>query len=144
MEDLQKMEAEKRLTYLVGKGLHKDVLDFFKAGTICYSDCAVPYFPILYTFEVSNGARKEWLDLVRKVEEDYDIRVYHISHCYTSFGELLNLLYVTSYEEEWEKDWYDLEENCPFSYVINLDEPSFSEFGAIGIRIAGGGIIRVA
>ena len=141
---LQKAEAQKRLAYLVSKGLHEDVLDLFKKDTLCCSDCLIPYLPTLYTFKEENGVERKWLEQVRQIEEEYDILVYHISHNLTEFGELLNLLYVTSYDEEWEQDWKDLYENCPLSYVINLDEESFSEFGAIGIRVVAGGIIRVA
>ena len=140
---LQKAEALKRLAYLVSKGLHEDVLEFFKDGKLCFSDC-FSVLPTLYAFEKDNGVSEEWLDKVRKVEEDYDIYVYHVSHCYTTFGELLNLLYVTSYQEEWEDDWIDLKQGYPVTYVINLSEPTFSEFGSIGIKVVAGGIIRVA
>ncbi len=142
--NLLKAEAERRLEYLVKEGLHPDVLDSFRKDVLYYSDCVIHDFPMLCYFTGENGVSQEWLDLVSRVEEEYDIRVYHISHCYTAFGELLNLLYITSAKEEWEEDWEDLRQGYPFSYVINLDEPYCSEFGSIGIRIAHGGIIRIA
>ena len=142
--ELMKQEAEKRLNYLVSKGLHEDVLKMFQNNRLYYSDCLIYDMPILYTFEKGNNVDPEWLRMVKEVEEKYGICVYHITHCYTTFGELLNLIYVTSNEEEWNDDWSDLFQSCPFSYVINLSEPSFSEFGSIGIEVVNGGIVRVA
>ena len=37
--NLQKDEALKRLTYLVSKGLHPDVLKMMKADVLCFSVC---------------------------------------------------------------------------------------------------------
>ena len=141
--NLQKDEALKRLTYLVSKGLHPDVLKMMEADVLCFSDCLIYNEPILYTFEKSGIIKDEWLEKVKKVEKEYDIFVYHVNHCYTAFGELLNLFYVTSHDEEWADDWTDLKEGYPFSYVINLDVPYFSEFGSIGIEVVHGGITRV-
>ncbi len=140
--NLQKKEALRRLEYLVSKGLHPDVLKMMENDLLCCSDCIIHNQPILYTFEKDNNVPGEWIEKVNKAAKDYDIYVYHISHCFTAFGELLNLFYVTSAEDEWEEDWVDLKQGYPFSYVINLDVPYFSEFGSIGIEIAKGGIFR--
>lgn len=55
---------------------------------------------------------------------------------------MLNLLYVNAYEEEWERDKQDLKENYSFSYVVNLDDEIFSEFGSIAFEVKSGGLIR--
>ena len=54
-----------------------------------------------------------WLDAeqlarVRAFEEKYDALVYHVIHCFTTFGELENYLYVSDHPEEWEDDRNDI------------------------------------
>ena len=138
----QKEEALKRLKTLETKGLHPYVRKSLKDSDVVeYSDC-IAQFPILYDFREDNNVNPEWIERVKQVEREYGIYVYHIIHSYTSFGELLSLLYVTSSEEEWDMDHYDLQEGYPFSYVINLTDPLCSEFGSIGIKVCCGGVVR--
>lgn len=70
--------------------------------------------------------------------------VYHILHSYTEFGELLAILYVSQYKEEWKIDREDLKEGITFSYVYNIDCPEYSEFGSIGFAVRFGGLVRTA
>lgn len=89
-----------------------------------------------------------WLDdedmeRVRKFEEMCDALVYNVIECNTEFGKLQNFLYVSKNEEEWEFDTQDIKDGIVFAYVCNLDIPEYSEFGSIGIRNFGGGLVRV-
>lgn len=89
-----------------------------------------------------------WLDeedkeRVRKFEEKYNALVYCVIECNTEFGKLQNFLYVSKNEEEWEFDTQDIKDGIVFAYVCNLDIPEYSEFGSIGIRNFGGGLIRI-
>lgn len=91
----------------------------------------------------------EWDSIVKKVEEENNILVYHITHENTEFGEMLTMLYVSSHEEEWEMDFEDLCDTYEgshyvYAYVYNLTDPQLSEFGRVGIKEAGGGLIRTA
>lgn len=90
-----------------------------------------------------------WLDeedikRVREFEEKFNAVVFNVIECNTEFGRLQNLLYVSENQEEWEYDIEDIKHGMVFSYVYNLDAPDFSEFGSIGIKNFGGGLLRVA
>lgn len=82
------------------------------------------------------------MKMVREFEEKYNALVYHAVHSYTEFGELLSLLYVSDYEEEWPIDHEDIPYGVVMTYTINLDEPMFSEFGSICVKPAAGGLLR--
>lgn len=140
--DNQKKETAKRLRILVDMGLHPVVAENLEQDLISVSDCQIHNYPVLFDFSDDNNIDPKWFERVKEVSDEYGIYVYHIIHCYTSFGELLNLLYVTSYEEEWEREREELKEGYPVSYVINLNIPHYSEFGSIGIKTAMGGIVR--
>lgn len=88
----------------------------------------------------ANDACKE---IVRKLEDEYSVLVYYGIHCGSGFGELLNLLYVSQYPEEWEQDREDLSLSCPMSYVFNLNDDRYSEFGSIMIETRYEGYARV-
>ena len=75
--------------------------------------------------------------------EHEHITPYHIIHSITEFGELLSVLVVSGYEEEWEMDREDLKDGYVFAYVINLNIPLFSEFGSIVVRPSIGGLVRM-
>lgn len=82
------------------------------------------------------------MKIIEKFEEKHNAKVFHLIHCFSEFGELLNLLYVSNYDEEWEQDKQELKENYSFSYVVNLEDECFSEFGSIGYDVKCGGLIR--
>ncbi len=59
-------------------------------------------------------------------------------------GQFLSLLYVSHYEEEWEDDRRELqEEGLSAAYVWNVEE-RFGEIGFIQVKMAQGGLVRVA
>lgn len=96
-----------------------------------------------------HGGMLYWLtteqkEKVLEFEEKYNALVYHVIHDYTEFGELLTLLYVSDYEEEWEYDRNDLKAGYPLAYAVNLDEESVSEFGSVGVKQQFGGLVRTA
>ena len=82
---------------------------------------------------------------MKEIEEEYNCKVYAITHERTGFGECWSFLVVTDYEEE----WYDLVEKdgdtfYAFAYVWNKTYDECSEFGSIGVKSFGGGLTRVA
>lgn len=88
-----------------------------------------------------------WLDAeqlarVRAFEEKYDALVYHVIHCFTTFGELKNYLYVSDHPEEWEDDRNDIKSGQQLVYVVNKDMPDCSEFGSIGIAVTAAAGLR--
>lgn len=128
--EVKKQEAIKRMKML---GLYPTVIEEFEQeNKLNLSECQ----GMLY-----------WLtdkqqQVVKAFEQKYNSVVYHVIHTFTEFGELLTLLYVSDYEDEWEYDNDDLEQGYPCAYVVNLDDDICSEFGGIGIRPVNGGLIR--
>lgn len=130
--EIKKQEAIERMKLL---GLHKNVIrEFEKENILNLSE---------------HGGMLYWLTTAQQIqveefEEEHNAVVYHIIHDYTEFGELLTLLYVSDYEEEWEYDRDDLHEGYPLAYVVNLDDNSLSEFGSVGVIEQFGGLVRTA
>lgn len=135
---LEALERMKRINFLP-----EVVKDFEKNHRIYYSE-RTPLGGILYWLDNN----PEWVELVKQIEEKYGILVYHITHEYTEFGELLDLMCVSSYEEGWSYEREDLDnkngnEFYSFCYALNLDYPEFSEFGTVVMREGSGGLVRV-
>ena len=125
LRTMQKQEALKRLEILKEKGLLKNVVDDFKKNDLIYYSEQTKMGGILYYCTQSNGADK-YVKIIEEFEKEHNAIVYHAIHIFTEFGELLNLLYVSSYDEEYEQDKQDLKENYAFSYVVNLNDEMFS------------------
>ena len=138
----QKEEAAKRLQILVSNGLHPVVADNLEEDLLTISYCPLLGFPILCDFESGGSFDQSWIDEVKKMEDKYGFYVYHVIYSCTSVVEMLSLLYVSPYEEEWEIERNELICGYPISYVVNLNHPEFSERGSIGIKITMGGITR--
>ncbi len=82
--------------------------------------------------------------VVKEFEETTGNLVYHVIHNFTEFGELLSMLIVSKYAEEWDMDMDDIQNGVAFSYVKNLTNEHFSEYGGIGIRQNIGGLVRIS
>lgn len=59
-------------------------------------------------------------------------------------GNVLDLFYVSEYEEEWSLERDDLKDGYSLVYAINLDADWCSEYGSIGFGVCGGGLVRSA
>ena len=79
-------------------------------------------------------AEGEDLQRIREFEESYNALVYLVIRSYTDFGKMDSYLFVSDYNEEWERDRNDLRAKEPLSYVFNHDMPECSEIGCIGIE----------
>lgn len=92
-----------------------------------------------------------WLDdeekkIVEAFEKDNNFVVYHAIKCTYRVGDdetmtCLDLLYVSSDEEEWEAEKADIRNNCMFAYTIS---DFCKEFGAISVKSVNGGLLRMA
>ena len=100
----------------------------------------------LYKTEGQKGTlyflNEEEKKAVKEVEEQFEGLVYHVIKTFTEFGTLLNMLYVSQYDEEWEMDRADIGDGIVFAYVKNLDAEYCSEFGSIGVKPMIGGVVR--
>ena len=132
MKTKQRTEALKRMELLK---LHENVIDDFKEIALLNQS---EHGGILYWVEGETEKK------IREWEEKTGNLVYHVIHDYTEFGELLSLLYVSQYEDEWEMERDDLVDGYPLAYVMNLTDDWCSEYGSIGIRPQWGGVVRTA
>ena len=126
-----KKEAIKRMKML--KILKTPIVEFEEEDKLNLSEA----IGFLYWL---NDEQKE---MVREFEVEHNAVVYHVIHQFTNIGELYNLLYVSSYDEELEMDNEDLKNGHTIAYVVNASMPDCSEFGTIGVKPCNGGVIRI-
>lgn len=143
LKTLQREEAIARLEILEKKGLHPNVLREFKAsGRVNYSErvnFAGLVCGVLYWLD----GEERYASVVQEFEEEHGALVYHLTHERTSFGELIDLFYISREQDEWELDREDLNNGYALSYVHNFADPDFlSEFGGISYTVSGGGLVR--
>lgn len=133
-----KKEAIKRLGML---DIMPDVLSDFKNGKINVSEhmniCGIPVGALFWADEKKKA-------FIEQFEKKYNVVVYHAVFTPCEFGDCLSLLYVSNDKSEWHKECADLMFGIPDVYVWNMTDDFCSEFGCIGIRCSGGGIIRTA
>ena len=137
------LEAINRLEILKRRGLMGTVVGRYKRGRTVYYSEFNGFCGALYYFNDLGGAKPEWVQLVKELEEEKGFLVYHVTHCYYDFGELLNLFFVSNNEEYWQSERRELEQGYSYIYAINLDMPTFSEFGTIAYRCIGGGVVII-
>lgn len=146
-KETKKKEALRRLELLEKHGLMPDVRKSFEEDNkLFYSDRftheADGAFGALYWIDDIPEVVKEKINYVEK----QGCVVYHITHEYTNFGELWDLLVITD-EDVDEVIGKPMRSNfdeygIQFAYVVNLSIPEYSEYGSIGIKVSGGGLIR--
>ena len=141
MDSKRKNEAITRMQLM---GLYKPMIkDFKDKGTLYYSERTM-LGGILYW--ISN--EPVWQEAIRNFEKNNDVLVYHATHEYTAIGEMLDLFYVNSEEEEWESFKEDIREKdhgnafTTCIHTVNLTYPELSEFGYACFREQAGGLVR--
>ncbi len=134
MKPTKEEQRKECLTRMKLSGLCREVIEDFQKGQLYKTE----RLGILYYLNNNEMA------VVKDFEEKNNAVVYHILHSNTEFGELLAILYVSQYKEEWEMDRADLQEGIALSFVYNVDCPDYSEFGSIGFARRFGGLIRTA
>ncbi len=139
MKENMKNEAYKRLALL---GIYSPVLKDFAVNNIVYCSnqtrIGEQSYGILYRIETMPQIE----EMIRKAESERNIMVYHAILSELNFGTILNLLFVSPYEEEWLSDKWDIEKHRTVAYCINLTVPDWSKVGTIWVRESGGGLIR--
>ena len=133
-------EAIKRLDYLVKNGLWDEARNYFEKGLPCYSkpvNVLGALTGVMYTFNESPELKK----IVDELEEKQGLVVYYGIYNETDYGKVLALLFVDKNQKDWKNDMMMLKRGRPYAYVYNIDEDR-GEIGWIGIKIAGGGLVR--
>ncbi len=93
-------------------------------------------------FELNDNPKIQ--SAITKLEQEYNILVYHCIKTCTEFGVLITMFYVSDQQEEWLLDWEDMEYNYACCYVLNMDDDTCSEFGTIEYEKINGGLKRLA
>lgn len=134
----QRKEAVRRLEQLTETfDLKKDFLNRFQDGVVayCYRTCQEDGFAAPKDFKLDWRLEKESFEYL------YDTLVYLVLVNKTAYGEMLSMLYVSSYEEDWEYE--RLTEDYITAYVYNLDT-EFGELGDVFLTSKDGVLIRWA
>ena len=132
-KETRKIEAIKRMKILK---LHPNCInEFIEEDKLNLSDG----IGILYWLD------DEQMKIVEDFETENNVTVYHAIHNFTEFGELLSLLYVCDYTEEWDYENDDLSTyGYVYAYVKNLTCDYCSESGTIVVKPMNGGLIRTS
>lgn len=82
-------------------------------------------------------------NMIKDVETEHDIIVYHVVDGFVMGMHCYSMLCVRKYPEEYEMNEEDLKDGYAFSYVLNVDAPDCSEFGTICVKPTFGGLRRI-
>lgn len=82
-------------------------------------------------------------NMIKDVETEHDIIVYHVVDGFVMGMRCYSMLCVCKYPEEYEMNEEDLKDGYAFSYVLNVDAPDCSEFGTICVKPTFGGLRRI-
>ncbi len=106
-------------------------------------------------------ANEDERELIAKLEERYDIKIYHGIMNNTEIGKMYSFLYVSESEEEWEADLQDTLTPLKMSTVdfnksthknreyynvyalCGIEGSGMFEFGSIGVAKRIGGLQRI-
>ena len=135
------MTREQKINEAVARmkklGIMTDTIKQFEQGKVSQSIDGFMYWIDEHT---ENNLKAQ----IDEFEQKNNAVVYYVITTNTNFGLLYSLLFVGDDESEWEYENEDIADNYVFSYVINNDEPMFSEYGTIGVGQRFGGLIRNA
>jgi len=139
MFEKMKKEALRRIKVLNKElDLNPKVHKYFKEGKLYYSYWAVPMvWGCIDTITYDT----RYAEAVKKVEEITGIMVYHAVECQVFGKEMLSLLYVSSNEADWETE--QLDGDVIMACVVDVNNPSFYEFGSICLSSDNGALVRL-
>ena len=132
-KSLKKEEAIKRMKKLDVYGRAREA--FRRSGRVM---CSEPPFGGLYDL---NDQQKE---VAKRLEEEYGALVYLVVRSTVEDMLMDSYFYVSDHEEEWQLDRDDICYGFAVTWTENLTYPECSEFGSIGFRSFGGGVLRTA
>ena len=128
-----KAEAVERMKIL---RLHPNVIkEFEEKGVLNYSYSVLGF---LYWLT------EETQERVKEFELNNGCLVYHVIENDTSIGRLITFLYVSVFQDEWEREKLELKTGYALAYVINTDDGLCTEFGGVWLKSINGGVVRIA
>lgn len=109
-----------------------NIMDFIESDTVYVSRD----YGILYKLEYEEKV------IVKRIEEKYNLLVYHAIDSISYGDRMLTLFFVPADTEDWGKDRIQLMLGRQYCYVFNFDNNKFSEFGSVGFSSENGGLVR--
>lgn len=131
--DMKKAEAVRRMKMMDVFGRAREA--FRRSNKVMVSE---PPFGGLYDL---NERQKE---VAKRLLDENGALVYMVIRSFCEDMEMESYLYVSDHEEEWGMDRDDIREGYAVTWTENLTCPDCSEFGTIGFRSFGGGLLRTA
>lgn len=134
-------EALRRLEKLTEDfDLNRDIFNQFKEGSISYC-FPIPVDGMPFYISSVKCFDQKWRKEIEKFELKRDALVYLALVNWSPYGEMLSMLYVSSYEQDWEYEGPT--ENYVAAYVYNFDMGE-GELGDIFLASDNGALIRTA
>jgi len=138
----QEKEAIERLQILEKTcGLMPHICEDFEANRTLYYTANEYSLIDGSLFWLSNNEALE--EIVKDFETSHNAVVYHCIYAQTEYGNMLNMLFVGKYPENWDNEKFLMQySNRTFARVYNLDNDELSDFGNITVSGLNGGVIR--
>lgn len=151
--DAQRYEASKRLQELAWRGFETDFGNEFGAGVLkgsrsawrsrCVQHDGSYQVEFEKRFATPFEADSEFLkSLVRKIEEEYNVIVYHVIWEMHKRVELYELLFVSPCVENWVRERDSIACGWADAFVVSPAEPDEEVMAKIGIEVAEGCLLR--
>lgn len=134
LKEARKTERARKHAIKIMKtiGLSENVISRFENGEVTLSNYGV--------VEMLSEKVKE---LIKESEKSGSL-VYHAIYSKTNFGVLVNLLYVSAYENDWECELSSARTGSIVADCNNITYPECSEHGYISVAPYGEGLVRTA
>lgn len=132
----QKAEAVKRIEFLTEKyNLNPNLLKYFLEDKIYYTETIIPG---LWASMDNITYDEKYVSIVRRLEQEYDVLVYH---CILT-GSFFSLLYVSSHDNEWETNCPNTKSDWVMAAIYNPNFDDF-EFGDIKLASVSQTLVRI-
>lgn len=114
---------------------------FSKEDRLYYSErINKQYSAVLNVLDENEELHKK----VKEFEERTGHLVYHCILTQTTLGTILDMLFISKYEEDWEYDYEKMDDFYRvMSMATNLSDEMLSEMGSILVRPSMGGLERI-
>lgn len=136
MDEKVREEAIARLKILEEQGLDEAVLRRYKKGELCYSQLVR-----IGAVNCLMDDSPDFQEIIEKLEQEYGFHVYYCIYSDLGFAQLLTLLTVDKYRNEWEGVRKGMQKGLAFAYAYNMQE-SFCEAGDMTYKFIDGAMIR--
>lgn len=136
LNNFLKEQEEKRkdcILCMEALGISQNIIEAFRKKQLFVSSMSARKVePVDYALQMS----------VKQIENEYGVMVYHVIETRTKFGDMFAMLCIPDDKNERKENAEFCKSHSPFAYVLNSDNPQFSEFGTICAWPDNGGLTR--